>query len=323
MGTGIKKIGILTSGGDAPGMNAAIRSIVRTALNKGLEVVGIKRGYQGLIDGDFIDMTYTTVSRIINRGGTILYSARCDEFRYEEGVKKAVDMCKKNNIDGIIVIGGDGTFRGAADLSKMGVPCIGVPATIDNDIGISEYTIGFDTAVNCVIDMVDRLRDTMESHHRCSVVEVMGRNAGYIALYAGISTGATAIVIPEVEYNYDDILAKIKASQSAGKTHFIVIVAEGVDVSEQLAKQLEKDTGIVTRATILGHVQRGGSPTCDDRVKATYIGNYAVELLCEGLSNRVCGLQKGELVNYDVQEALVMKKPFPMNLYRAFLDTSK
>jgi len=323
MSTRIKKIGILTSGGDAPGMNAAIRSVVRTALNKGLEVVGINRGYQGLIDGDFVPMTYTTVSRIINRGGTMLYSARCEEFRYEEGVKKAVEMCKKNNIDGMIVIGGDGTFRGAADLSKFGVPCIGVPATIDNDIGISEYTIGFDTAVNCVIDMVDRIRDTMESHHRCSVVEVMGRNAGYIALYAGISTGATAIVIPEVDYNYDDILAKIKEAQAAGKTHFIVIVAEGVPVSEELAKKIEADTGIVTRASILGHVQRGGSPTADDRVKATYIGNYAVELLCEGLSNRVCGIQKGELVNFDVQDALVIKKPFPMDLYRAFLNTSK
>lgn len=323
MDTKIKKIGILTSGGDAPGMNAAIRAIVRTALNKGLKVVGIRRGYQGLIEGDFIDMTYTTVSRIINRGGTMLYSARCEEFRYESGVQKAVDMCKKNGIDGIIVIGGDGTFRGAADLSRMGVPCIGVPATIDNDIGISEYTIGFDTAVNCVIDMVDRLRDTMESHQRCSVVEVMGRNAGYIALYSGISTGATAIVIPEVEYDYEDIVAKIKASQAEGKTHFIVIVAEGVNCSNELAQKIEEKTGIVTRVTVLGHVQRGGYPTADDRVKATFIGNYSVDLLCDGYSNRVCGLQKGELVNFDVQEALKMKKPFPMDLYKAFNETSK
>ena len=318
----IKKIGILSSGGDAPGMNAAIRAIVRTALNKGLKVVGIRRGYQGLIDGDFIDMTYTTVSRIINRGGTMLYSARCDEFRYEAGVKKAVDMCKKHGIQGMIVIGGDGTFRGAADLSKMGIPCIGVPATIDNDIGISEYTIGFDTAVNCVIEMVDRLRDTMESHHRCSVVEVMGRNAGYIALYAGISTGATAIVIPEVEYDCDAIVDKIKESQIEGKTHFIIIVAEGVGCTEELAKIIEEKTGIITRATVLGHVQRGGSPTADDRVKATFIGCYAVDLLCKGYSNRVCGLQKGQPVNFDVQEALTIKKPFPMDLYQAFLDTS-
>ena len=323
MNKGIKKIGILSSGGDAPGMNAAIRAIVRSALNKGIEVVGVKRGYQGLIEGDFIPMTYTTVSRIINRGGTMLYSARCDEFKYEEGVKKAVDVCKKNGIEGMIVIGGDGTFRGAADLSKMGIPCIGVPATIDNDIGISEYTIGFDTAVNCVIEMVDRLRDTMESHHRCSVVEVMGRNAGYIALYSGISTGATAIVIPEVEYNYDEILSKIRDSQKEGKTHFIIIVAEGVNCSEELAKRIENDTGIVTRATILGHVQRGGAPTADDRVKATFIGCYAVELLCNGYSNRVCGIQKGQLVNFDVQEALKIKKPFPMDLYQAFIDTSK
>lgn len=323
MSSKIKKIGILSSGGDAPGMNAAIRAIVRSALNKGLEVVGIKRGYQGLIEGDFINMSYTTVSRIINRGGTMLYSARCDEFRYEAGVKKAVDMCKKHGIEGIIVIGGDGTFRGAADLSKMGIPCIGVPATIDNDIGISEYTIGFDTAVNCVNDMVDRLRDTMESHQRCSVVEVMGRNAGYIALYSGISTGATAIVIPEVEYVYEDILNRIKESQKEGKTHFIVIVAEGVNCSEELAKRIEQDTGIITRTTILGHVQRGGYPTAEDRVKATFIGCYAVELLSDGYSNRVCGIQKGQLVNFDVQEALKIKKPFPMDLYEAFLNTSK
>lgn len=267
MNSNIKKIGVLTSGGDAPGMNAAIRAITRTALAKGIQVVGIKRGYQGLIEGDFIELGYKSVSRIINRGGTFLYSARCDEFRYEAGIKKAVDMCKKSGIDGIVAIGGDGTFRGAADLSAMGIPCIGVPGTIDNDIGISEYTIGFDTAVNCVIDMVDRLRDTMESHQRCSVVEVMGRNAGYIALYSAISTGATAVAIPEVEFKYEDILSKIKDSQAAGKTHFIVIVAEGIGNSEEIAARIEEDTGIITRATVLGHVQRGGSPTADDRVE--------------------------------------------------------
>lgn len=323
MNSNIKKIGVLTSGGDAPGMNAAIRAITRTALAKGIQVVGIKRGYQGLIEGDFVELGYTSVSRIINRGGTFLYSARCDEFRYEAGIKKAVDMCIKNGIDGIVAIGGDGTFRGAADLSAMGIPCIGVPGTIDNDIGISEYTIGFDTAVNCVIDMVDRLRDTMESHQRCSVVEVMGRHAGYIALYSAISTGATAVAIPEVEFKYEDILAKIKDSQAAGKTHFIVIVAEGIGNSEEIAARIEEDTGIITRATVLGHVQRGGAPTADDRVNATKIGHYAVELIANGYSNKVCGIQKGELVNFDVQEALKIKKPFPMELYNIFLETSK
>ena len=319
----MKKIGVLTSGGDAPGMNAAVRAVTRSALNKGLEVVGIRHGYQGLIDGDIIEMSYTTVSRIINRGGTFLYSARCDEFRHEEGIMKAVNMCKKHGIDGIVVIGGDGTFRGAADLSAKGIPCIGIPATIDNDIGISEYTIGFDTAINCVIDMVDRLHDTMESHSRCSVVEVMGRNAGYLALHSAISVGATAVIVPELEWSYEEVLARINDSMAAGKRHFIIIVAEGVGHSDELAKKIENDTGIVTRATILGHVQRGGSPTADDRVKATVISNYAVELLVSGLSNKVCGMQKGNLVNFDVQEALTIKKPFPMDLYQVFLNTSK
>lgn len=319
----VKKIAVLTSGGDAPGMNAAVRAVTRSALSKGIEVLGILHGYQGLINGDVIKLDYTSVSRIIHRGGTVLYSARCLEFKEKAGVLKAVEMCKKLEIDGIVTIGGDGTFRGAADLSANGVPCIGIPATIDNDIGISEYTIGFDTAINCVIDMVDRLRDTMESHSRCSVVEVMGRNAGYLALHSAISTGATAIVIPEIEYKYEDVLAKIHESMAAGKRHFIIIVAEGIGNSDELAKKIEADTGIVTRATILGHVQRGGNPTADDRVKATILGNYAVELLVQGVSNRVCGLNKGNLENFDIQEALTMKKPFPRDLYNIFLETSK
>ena len=319
----VKKIAVLTSGGDAPGMNAAVRAVTRTALSKGIEVVGILHGYQGLINGDVIKLDYTSVSRIIHRGGTVLYSARCLEFKEKAGVLKAVEMCKKLEIDGIVAIGGDGTFRGAADLSANGIPCIGIPATIDNDIGISEYTIGFDTAINCVIDMVDRLRDTMESHSRCSVVEVMGRNAGYLALHSAISTGATAIVIPEIETTYEDILNKIHESMDAGKRHFIIIVAEGIGNSDELAKKIEADTGIVTRATILGHVQRGGNPTADDRVKATILGNYAVELLMQGVSNRVCGLNKGNLENFDIQEALTMKKPFPRDLYNIFLETSK
>ena len=323
MSTQIKKIGVLTSGGDAPGMNAAVRAVVRTALNKGLEVVAIKQGYKGLINGDIIDMNYTSVSRIINKGGTFLYSARCLEFKEKEGVMKAVETCKKHNIDGIVAIGGDGTFRGAADLSKNGVPCVGIPATIDNDIGISEYTIGFDTAVNTAIEMVDKLRDTMESHDRCSVVEVMGRNAGYVALYTGISTGANAVIVPEVEWKYEDILKNIHEAQAVGKKHFIIVVAEGVGNSHELAAKIEKDTGIVTRATITGHVLRGGAPTADDRVKATLLGNYAVHLLCQGYSNIVCGLNKGELCNFDVQDALTMKKPFPMHLYNLFNETSK
>ncbi len=323
MSTKIKKLGVLTSGGDAPGMNAAVRSVVKTALNKGIEVVGIKQGYKGLMEGNFIKMDYCTVSRIINKGGTFLYSARCLEFKEPAGVLRAVETCKKNNIEGIVVIGGDGSFRGAADLSKNGVPCIGIPATIDNDIGMSEYTIGFDTAVNCAIEMVDRLRDTMESHDRCSVVEVMGRGAGYVALYTGISTGATAIMIPEVKTTYEDVLKNIRESQAAGKNHFVIIVAEGVGGSHELAAKIEADTGIVTRATITGHILRGGAPSADDRVKATRLGRYAVELLCEGKSNRACGINSGNLVNFDVQEALQMKKPFPMDLYNTFVETCK
>lgn len=323
MANKVKKIGVLTSGGDAPGMNAAVRAVTRSALSKGLEVVAIKHGYQGLINGEFIEMTNNTVSRIISRGGTFLYSARCEEFRHKEGVQKAVDMCKKEGIDGMVVIGGDGTFRGAADLSAMGIPCIGIPATIDNDIGISEYTIGFDTAINCVIDMVDRLRDTMESHSRCSVVEVMGRNAGYLALHSAIATGANDVIVPEIERSYEDVLAKMRAAMDAGKNHFIIIIAEGNGNAQELAKNIMRDTGVDTRCTILGHVQRGGSPTAEDRVKATILGNYAIELLLDGYSNRVCGLNKGKLENFDIQEALTMKKPFPVDLYELFLTTSK
>ena len=318
----LNKIGVLTSGGDAPGMNAAVRAITRAALAKGIKVVGIKRGYQGLMDGDIIEMNELTVSRIIQLGGTFLYSARCLEFKTPEGVKKAADRCREFGIDGIVAIGGDGTFRGAADLSAAGIPCIGVPATIDNDIGISEYTIGFDTAVNCAIDMVDRLNDTMQSHDRCSVVEVMGRGAGYIALHTAISTGAVAVVLPEVEYKYEDVLARLNASRAAGKRHFIIIVAEGVNCSADLAKRIGEDTGIDTRLTVLGHVLRGGSPSAYDRVNATRISHYAVELISAGYSNKVCGIKNGELVNYDVQDALTIKKPFPMDLYKVYLDTS-
>lgn len=318
----IKKIGVLTSGGDAPGMNAVIRAVTRTAIEHGIEVVGIRRGYAGLISGDLINLSIRSVTGIIKAGGTFLYTARSLEFREEPGILKAVDTCKKNGIEGIVAIGGDGTFRGAADLSKHGIPCIGIPGTIDNDIAASEYTIGFDTSVNCVMDMVDRLRDTMESHERCSVVEVMGRGAGYIALHSGIATGATCVLIPEIKTSYEDILEKIEKSKATGKTHFIIIIAEGVGGSEQLAKRIESDTGITTRCTILGHVQRGGSPTVRDRVMASHMGHYAVELLREGKGNRVIVYQHGAIKDVDIHEALNVKKQFPMDLYQVCMDIS-
>ena len=316
METKIKKIGVLTSGGDAPGMNAAIRSVVRSALSKGLEVVGVQRGYAGLINGEIHEMNVRDVSNILQAGGTHLLSARSKEFCTEEGMQKAIANCKKFGIEGLVVIGGDGSYRGAADLSARGIPCIGIPATIDNDISSTDYTLGFDTCVNCVIDMVDRIRDTMRSHERCSVVEVMGRNAGYIALHAGIATGAAYIMVPEIESSVDDVIEKIEAGRKLGKYNFIIMVAEGVGRAEELSDIIEKRTGVVTRATILGHVQRGGSPTSRDRVLASRFGSYAVDLLMEGKSNRVVGIHNDELVNYDIQEALSMKKEFPMDLYK-------
>ncbi len=315
MANKIKKIGVLTSGGDAPGMNAAIRAVTRSARSRGIEVVGIRKGYAGLINGDIIDLDMRDVSNILQEGGTTLFSARSKEFCTEEGMQKAVDNCKKFGIEGVVVIGGDGSFRGAADLSAHGVPCVGIPATIDNDITSTDYTIGFDTCVNCVVDMVDRIRDTMRSHERCSVVEVMGRHAGYVALYAGIAIGATYVMVPEIECKVEDVIAKIESGRKHGKSNFIIIVAEGVGHAEELSKLIQERTGVVTRATILGHVQRGGSPTGQDRILASRFGAYAVELLAEGLSNRVVGIHKETLVNYDIQEALSMKKEFPMDLY--------
>ena len=313
MNNNIKKIGVLTSGGDAPGMNAAIRAITRTALAKGIKVVGIKRGYQGLIEGDFVELGYTSVSRIINRGGTFLYSARCDEFRYEAGIKKAVDMCRKNGIDGVVAIGGDGTFRGAADLSAMGIPCIGVPGTIDNDISISEYTIGFDTAVNTAMQAIDKIRDSSTSHERCSIIEVMGRNAGYIALWCGIASGAEDILIPE---RFDgnrpklenELIESILEKKALGKKHHLIINAEGVGHSYGMAKRIEQATGVETRASILGHMQRGGNPTAKDRVYASYMGALAVDLLCSGATNRVVGYRNGQYIDYDIEDALGMAK---------------
>lgn len=312
----MKKIGILSSGGDAPGMNAAIRAVARTAISNGIEVIGVRRGYAGLINGELIEMNARSVSNILQDGGTMLCSARSKEFCTEEGMAKAIKTCKDNGIEGLVVIGGDGSFRGAADLSARGIPCIALPGTIDNDISSTDYTIGFDTCVNCVTDMVDRIRDTMRSHDRCSVVEVMGRHAGYVALYAGISTGATYIMVPEVESSVEDAIKKIEAGRALGKASFIIIVAEGVGHAEAISQQIQDATGIVTRATILGHVQRGGSPTAKDRILAGQMGSYAVDLLLAGKSNRVVGIHNEEIVDYDIQKALSMKKEFPMDLYR-------
>ncbi len=311
----VKKIGVLTSGGDAPGMNAAIRSVVRAARYRGIEVVGIRRGYAGLIAGDTMELDVRDVSNILHAGGTMLYSARSKEFCTEEGMQKAIAVCKEQGIEGLVVIGGDGSYRGAGDLSARGIPCVGIPGTIDNDITSTDYTIGFDTCINCVVDMVDRIRDTMRSHERCSVVEVMGRHAGYVALHAGIATGATFVMVPEVSSSVVDVIKKIEEGRKLGKSNFIVIVAEGVGNAEEMSRYIQETTGIVTRATILGHVQRGGSPTSRDRVLASQYGNFAVELLAAGKSNRVVGMRKDELVDYDLHEALAMKKEFPMDLY--------
>ena len=311
----IKKIGVLTSGGDAPGMNAAVRAVVRAAIRKGIEVYGIRRGYNGLINGDIIKMNERSVSDIIQRGGTMLYTARCPEFRTEEGVLKAKEKCEELGLEGIVVIGGDGSFRGAADLSAHGILCVGLPGTIDNDIACTDYTIGYDTAMNTAMEMVDKLRDTAQSHDRCSVVEVMGRGAGYIAVNTGVAVGATYVITSEIPYDLNEVAKKMLESRKTGKQHFIIVVSEGVGHSEEIARVLEEKTGIEARTTILGHVQRGGAPTVRDRVAASQMGYYAVELLAQGIGNRVVGMQKGEVVDYDIQEALAMKKPYEDQLY--------
>ena len=311
----IKKIGILTSGGDAPGMNAAVRAVTRAAIRKGMQVYGIRRGYNGLINGDVFEMNERSVSDIIQRGGTMLYTARCPEFRTEEGVEKAKAKCEELGLEGIVVIGGDGSFRGAADLSAKGILCVGLPGTIDNDIACTEYTIGYDTAMNTVVEMVDKLRDTTQSHDRCSVVEVMGRGAGYIALNAGIACGATYVITSEIPYDLDVVAKKMLESKKTGKQHFIIVVSEGVGHSDEIARTLQEKTEIEARTTILGHVQRGGSPTVRDRVVASQMGYYAVELLSQGIGNRVVGMQNRKIVDFDIQEALAMKKPFEEELY--------
>lgn len=305
----IKTIGVLTSGGDAPGMNAAIRAVVRTALNKGLKVKGILKGYNGLINDEVIDMDKRSVADIIQKGGTILYTARCLEFITAEGQAKAAETCKKHEIDGIIVIGGDGSFRGARDLVKIGINAIGIPGTIDLDIACTEYTIGFDTAVNTAMEAIDKIRDTSTSHERCSIIEVMGRNAGYIALWCGIANGAEDILLPERYDNDEQVLINhIIDGRKKGKKHHLIINAEGIGHSTGMARRIEAATGIETRATILGYMQRGGAPTCKDRMYASVMGSYAVDILCEGKTNRVVAYREGKFTDFDINEALDMKK---------------
>ena len=308
----VKTIGVLTSGGDAPGMNAAIRAVVRQALTKGLNVKGIKRGYAGLLQEEIIDMKATDVSDIIQRGGTILQTARCKEFTTPEGQEKGAAICKKHGIDGIVVIGGDGSFKGAQKLAEHGINTIGLPGTIDLDIASTEYTIGFDTAVNTAMEAIDKVRDTSTSHERCSIIEVMGRGAGYIALWCGIANGAEDSLLPE-KYNYDEqvLVNNIINNRKRGKKHHIIINAEGIGHSTSMAKRIEAATGVETRATILGHMQRGGSPTCKDRVYASTMGAMAVDLLLEGKTNRVVGYRHGEFVDFDIDEALAMQKGIP------------
>ena len=305
----IKTIGVLTSGGDAPGMNAAIRAIVRTAIASGLNVKGIMRGYAGLLNEEIIDMDKQSVSEIMRRGGTILYTARCKEFMTEEGQQKAAAICKKYGIQGLVVIGGDGSFAGAQKLSNLGINTIGIPGTIDLDIACTEYTIGFDTAVTTAMDAIGKIRDTSSSHRRTFVIEVMGRNAGYLAMWCGIANGAEDVLIPE-KYDYDEqkLINNIIASRKAGKKHHIIVNAEGIGHSEAMARRIEAATGIETRATILGHMQRGGSPTCKDRVYASMMGALAVDLLVQGKSCRVVGYRHGEFMDFDINEALAMQK---------------
>ena len=312
----IRTIGILTSGGDAPGMNAAIRAVTRTALSKGLKGRGIRRGYHGHLKEEIIDLSARDVSDTIQRGGTILQTARCQAMRTEEGQQKAAAICKKYGIDGLVVIGGDGSFAGAQKLSHLGVNTIGLPGTIDLDIACTDYTIGFDTAVNTAMEAIDKVRDTSTSHERCSIIEVMGRDAGYLALWCGIANGAERILMPEEkDYNEEALISDIMENKKRGKKNYIIINAEGVGDSINMAKRIEEATGIETRATILGHMQRGGSPTCKDRVYASTMGAMAVELLCSGKTNRVVGYKNGRFVDYDIEEALSMKKEIPAHQY--------
>jgi len=316
MSNAVKTIGVLTSGGDAPGMNAAIRAVVRTGISCGLKIKGIRHGFAGLLEEDIIDMNNLSVSDIIQTGGTILYTARCLEFKKKEYQEKGAEICRKHGIDGVVVIGGDGSFNGASRLAENGINTVGVPGTIDLDIACTEYTIGFDTAINTAMEAIDKLRDTSESHERCTIVEVMGRTAGHIALWTGIASGAEYIITTE-KYHGDiqRIIAKILDRRKLGKKNHIIVNAEGIGSSTEMAKIIELATGIETRATILGHIQRGGNPTCKDRVYASALGTKAVELLCEGKTNRVVGYKSGEFVDFDIQEALAMTKDLDPYLF--------
>ncbi len=319
----IKTIGVLTSGGDAPGMNAAIRAVVRAACELGMKVYGIRRGYNGLMEDDMYEMNLRSVSDIINRGGTILYSARSPRFKTEEGMADAINNCKKRGIEGLVVIGGDGSFRGARDLSLRGIPCVAIPGTIDNDIGCCDYTIGYDTAMNTIMQMVDRIRDTAESHDRCAVVEVMGRGAGYLALNAGVACGATTILIPEIPYDFDrDVIERMKRAQKSNKVHFVIVVSEAIGGVEEMAKRIQNETGVEARATILGHVQRGGSPTAKDRIVASQMGFRAVQLLKDGVGNRVVAMRRENIVDYDIFEALLMKNTIDLDMNKMNCDIS-
>ena len=312
----INTIGVLTSGGDAPGMNAAIRAVVREALHRGKKVKGIKRGYAGLLNEEIIDMDAKSVSDTISRGGTVLQTARCLEFTTPEGQARGAEICRKHGIDAIVVIGGDGSFKGAQKLAALGINTVGLPGTIDLDISCTDYTIGFDTACNTAMEAIDKVRDTSTSHERCSIIEVMGRGAGYIALWCGLANGAEEILLPE-KYDHDEsrLIEQVKHAHDMGKQHYIIINAEGVGDSQNMAKRIEEATGIETRATILGHMHRGGSPSCKDRVYATTMGAMAVKLLCEGKSNRVIAHKNGDYVDYDIDEALAMQKDIPEYMY--------
>ncbi len=320
----IKKIAILTSGGDAPGMNAAIRAVVRKAITDGLSVTGIKRGYQGLLSEEFVEMNSRSVSDSVQKGGTILRTARSEEFKTDEGRKKAADICRKNKFDAVVVIGGDGSYRGAQSLSREGIQVMCLPGTIDLDIACTDYTIGFDTAVNTALQAIDKVRDTSSSHERCSIIEVMGRNAGYIALWCGVASGAEDILIPE-NYNYDEqeIINHIIESRKVGKTHHLIINAEGIGHSTSMARRIEAATGMETRATILGYMQRGGSPTCKDRYYASVMGAMAADLLSKGKANRVICYKNGDFVDYDIDEALAMKKEISDYQYEVAKALSK
>ncbi len=311
----MKKIGVLTSGGDAPGMNAAIRAVTRSAIYNGLEVAGIKRGYQGLIEGEIEEMQLSSVGDIIHRGGTILRTARSEEFMTEKGFQKALDVLRIFGIEGLVVIGGDGSFKGAQKLSQNGIAAIGIPGTIDNDLGYTDFTIGFDTAVNTVVNAIGNLRDTSSSHGRANIVEVMGRHCGDIALYAGLAAGAESIIIPEIEFNVDDVCKKLIQGRNRGKLHSIIILAEGVGKPYELAEAIVEKTNIETRVTVMGHLQRGGTPTAHDRILASRLGVKSVELLLEGKAGRALGIKNNEIIDLSIDKALSVEKKIDKKLY--------